>query len=53
LLGLKNPYLVLLSQNLAAVINQTKAIGFDALSSYGINGGGTLDVNYLSFLRLK
>ena len=45
ILGLKNPYMVLLDQNLAAIIVQSQVIGFDAVSSYGINGGGTVEVN--------
>jgi len=45
ILGLKNPYMVLLDQNLAAIIVQSQALGFDAVSSYGINGGGTVEVN--------
>lgn len=37
--------MVLIDQNLASIIVQSQALGFDAISSYGINGGGTVEVN--------
>ena len=45
ILGLKNPYMVLIDQNLASIVVQSQTLGFDAVSSYGINGGGTVEVN--------
>ncbi len=44
-LGLQNPYLVLMDEDIPTVKKHADAIGFDAISSYGIGGGGTLEVN--------
>jgi hypothetical protein len=44
ILGLKNPYLVLMDGDIPRCKANAAAIGFDAISSYGIGGGGTIQV---------
>ncbi len=42
ILGLKNPYLVLMDGDIPRCKTHAAAIGFDAISSYGLGGGGTV-----------
>ncbi len=51
-LGLKNPYLVLMDGDIERCKKDAAAIGFDAISSYGIGGGGTLQVNILGLFKV-
>ena len=37
-----------MNQDVIAGKNHSEAMGFDALSSYGINEGGTIEVNTIS-----
>ncbi|CAF0747754.1 unnamed protein product [Adineta ricciae] len=41
MLGLKDPYMVYMSQNILEAKKNGQALGFNAISSYGVNGGGT------------
>ncbi|CAF0865488.1 unnamed protein product [Rotaria sordida] len=41
--GLKNPYMVLMDGDIERCKTNAAAIGFDAISSYGIGGGGTIE----------
>jgi len=40
--GLQNPYLVLMDGDIPRAQQRANTIGFDAISSYGLGGGGTL-----------
>jgi hypothetical protein len=42
ILGLQNPYLVLMDGDIPRCKTNAAAIGFDAISSYGLGGGGTV-----------
>jgi hypothetical protein len=46
-LGLKNPYLVLMDGDISRCKTRAASIGFDAISSYGIGGGGTVQVSII------
>ncbi len=37
--------MVLMDGDIMRAKNHSQAIGFDAISSYGLNGGGTIEVN--------
>jgi hypothetical protein len=37
--------MVLMDGDIVVGKNHSEAMGFDAISSYGINGGGTVEVN--------
>ncbi len=44
--------MVLMDQDVLIGKNHSEAMGFDALSSYGINGGGTVEVNTFSLCEM-
>lgn len=50
-LGLQNPYLVLMDDNITNCKVHADVLGFDAISSYGIVWGGTVQV-YKDYLIL-
>ncbi len=52
ILGLKNPYLVLMDGDISRGKTRIAALGFDAISSYGLGGGGTLQVNIVRFYEV-
>ena len=43
ILGLKNPYLVLMDGDVNRCKQNAASLGFDAISSYGLGGGGTVN----------
>jgi hypothetical protein len=49
ILGLQNPYLVLMDGDISRGKTRITALGFDAISSYGLGGGGTLQVHIVLF----
>ncbi len=52
ILGLQNPYLVLMDGDISRGKTHIAALGFDAISSYGLGGGGTLQVNIVRFYEV-
>lgn len=49
ILGIPNPYMVLMDFNVQSVQAHATALGFDAISTYALPGG-TKEVNRSSFL---
>jgi hypothetical protein len=44
IVGLKNPYMVLMGGDVLRCKNNSEAMGFDAISSYGMGAAGTIQV---------
>ncbi len=52
ILGLQNPYLVLMDGDISRGKTHIATLGFDAISSYGLGGGGTVEVNIFYLCKM-